>query len=140
MRNDMLMFKKKKKSQARFATCFFFAYFFKLIFQKNSTMQVFKKIGVGSAAKVYGLTLGLLGIFFGVIYALLFSFIGSFSNEEIPMAGAGLGIFMLILIPIVYGILGFIIGALGAFIYNFVAKKFGGLEIEFSEPNPFPAD
>lgn len=103
-------------------------------------MQVFKKIGVGSAAKVYGLTLGLLGIFFGVIYALLFSFIGSFSNEEIPMAGAGLGIFMLILIPIVYGILGFIIGALGAFIYNFVAKKFGGLEIEFSEPNPFPAD
>lgn len=103
-------------------------------------MQVIKKIGVGSAAKVYGLTLGLLGIFIGIIYALIFSFIGTFANEEIPMMGAGLGIFMLILIPIVYGILGFIIGALGAFIYNFVAKKFGGLEIELSESNPYPAD
>ncbi|MFN3999559.1 DUF3566 domain-containing protein [Algoriphagus sp.] len=103
-------------------------------------MQVIKKIGVGSAAKVYGLTLGLLGIFIGIIYALIFSFIGTFASEEIPMMGAGLGIFILILIPIVYGILGFIIGALGAIIYNFVAKKFGGLEIELSESNPYPAD
>lgn len=103
-------------------------------------MQVIKKIGVSSAAKIYGLTLGLMGIFIGIIYALIFSFIGSFANEEIPMMGAGLGIFMLILIPIVYGVIGFVIGALGAWVYNFVATKFGGLEIELSEPTPFPAD
>lgn len=103
-------------------------------------MQVIKRIGIGSAAKVYGLTLGLLGIVIGIIYALIFSFIGTFADQEIPMIGAGLGIFMLILIPIVYGIIGFVIGALGAWVYNFVAKTFGGLEIELSEPNHFSAD
>ncbi|WP_111670764.1 DUF3566 domain-containing protein [Algoriphagus litoralis] len=103
-------------------------------------MQVIKKIGVGSAAKVYGLTLGFLGIVIGVFYSLIFSFIASFTNEEIPMIGAGLGIFMLILIPIVYGVIGFVIGALGAWVYNFVARKFGGLEIELSEPTSLPTE
>lgn len=34
-------------------------------------MQVIKKIDVGSAAKVYGLTLGILGFVIGIIYALI---------------------------------------------------------------------
>ncbi len=99
-------------------------------------MQVVKRIGVGSAAKVYGLTLGLLGIFIGIIYALMFSFIGGLGDAP----GGGFGFALLIIIPILYGVIGFVVGALGAAIYNFVAKKFGGLEIELSEPNHLPAD
>ncbi len=99
-------------------------------------MQVVKRIGVGSAAKVYGLTLGFLGIFVGIIYALVFTTMPGFS--DVP--GGGFGIMMLIVIPILYGVAGFLIGALGAFVYNFAAKKFGGLEIELSEPNQIPAD
>lgn len=102
-------------------------------------MQVVKRIGVGSAARVYGLTLGLLGIFIGIIYALMFSFVGGL-GDGLPFPAAGLGFAMLIIIPIFYGIAGFVVGALGAFVYNFVAKKFGGLEIELSEPNHLPAD
>lgn len=94
-------------------------------------MQVVKRIGVGSAARVYGLTLGFLGIFVGIIYAVIFSFMPGFS--DVP--GGGFGIMMLIIIPILYGVAGFVIGALGAAVYNYVAKKFGGLEIELSEPS-----
>ncbi|MBN7813251.1 hypothetical protein J0A68_20020 [Algoriphagus sp. H41] len=99
-------------------------------------MQVVKRIGVGSAAKVYGLTLGFLGVFIGILYALMFSFLPTFND----MPGGGFGIAMLIITPILYGLIGFVFGALGAFIYNFVASKFGGLEIELSEPNNAPAD
>jgi hypothetical protein len=103
-------------------------------------MQVVNKIGAGSAAKVYGLTLGLMGIFVGIIYALMFTALGGL-GDEIPFPGSGgLGIAMLIVVPVFYGLAGFIIGALGAAVYNFVAKKFGGLEIELSEPNHRPVD
>ncbi|MFL0684533.1 MAG: hypothetical protein ACK4SF_10660 [Algoriphagus aquaeductus] len=101
-------------------------------------MQVIKKIDVGSAAKVYGLTLGILGIVIGLIYALIFSSISSLVGEEIPMAGAGLGVAMLIFIPILYGIIGVVFGAVGALVYNFVGNKFGGLEVEIVDLNPIP--
>ncbi len=91
-------------------------------------MQVIKKIDVGSAAKVYGLTLGILGFVIGMIFSSISSLVG----DEIPISGAGLGVAMLIFIPIVYGIIGVVFGAIGAVIYNFVAAKFGGLEIEIS--------
>ena len=77
-------------------------------------MQVIKKIDVGSAAKVYGLTLGILGFVIGLIYALIFSSISSIIGEEIPMAGAGLGLALVIFIPITYGVVGVVVGALGA--------------------------
>lgn len=99
-------------------------------------MQVIKKIDVGSAAKVYGLTLGILGFVIGLIYALIFSSISSIIGEEIPMAGAGLGLALVIFIPIAYGVVGVVVGALGAVVYNFVANKFGGLEIEISNLHP----
>ena len=102
-------------------------------------MQVVKRVGVGSAAKVYGLTLGILGIFIGIIYAAMFSMIGGLSND-LPFSGGGFGVAFLIIIPILYGVIGFIFGALGALVYNFVAGKFGGLEIELSEPNDLRAD
>jgi hypothetical protein len=103
-------------------------------------MQTVNKIGVGSATKVFGLTLGFLGFFVGIIYALMFQALGEL-GDEFPISGSGgLGIVILILVPVFYGLAGFLIGALSAAVYNFVAKKFGGLEIELSEPNHKPAD
>lgn len=101
-------------------------------------MQVIKRIGVGSAAKVYGLTMGILGVFVGILYALMFSFLGGIGGS-MPGYGA-MGISMIFIMPILYGVIGFVFGALGAFVYNFVASKIGGLEIELSEPNQQPAD
>ncbi|MEB2774965.1 DUF3566 domain-containing protein [Algoriphagus sp. D3-2-R+10] len=101
-------------------------------------MVKIEKIGVSSAAKIYGLTLGILGFVIGIFYALFFSIFSGIIGDELPVSGAGLGIGMAIVFPIIYGIMGFIIGALGAVIYNFVASKIGGLEIQLSEDDKLP--
>jgi uncharacterized membrane protein len=38
----------------------------------------------------------------------------------------GMGIFM----PIIYGVMGFVFGALGAVVYNLIARWIGGIEVE----------
>ena len=45
-------------------------------------------------------------------------------------AGVGIGMSLIfaVLAPIIYGVLGFIFGALGALIYNLVASWVGGIE------------
>ncbi len=50
-----------------------------------------------------------------------------------PGAGVGIigGLLMMIVIPIFYGVLSFIFGALYAVIYNIAAGFVGGLEMEF---------
>lgn len=97
-------------------------------------MQVIKKIGVGSAARIYGLTLAGIGVIIGIPYGLIaLDFIGA-ENTGLPF-GSGFFIFVIIGFPIFYGIIGFVIGALFAWMYNVVANKTGGLEIELSEPN-----
>lgn len=101
-------------------------------------MVKIEKIGVSSAAKIYGLTLGILGCVIGIFYAL---FLSAFSGlfDDLPISGAGgLGIIMVIVFPIMYGIMGFIFGALGAVVYNFVASKTGGLEIQLSKEDEIP--
>lgn len=100
-------------------------------------MVKIEKIGVASAAKIYGVTLGVMGFVIGVFYALMFSMLSGIlgSGYKDLGLGMGFGIGMAIFMPIIYGVIGFVIGALGAVIYNFVASKIGGLEIQLSEPN-----
>jgi hypothetical protein len=52
----------------------------------------------------------------------------------------GIGIFMIIGIPLLYGFLGFLGGLIGAALYNFVAKRIGGLEIEIEEIQVFDSE
>ncbi|GAB3386353.1 hypothetical protein [Lysobacter fragariae] len=42
----------------------------------------------------------------------------------------GMGVLAIVILPIVYGICGFIGGALQSFLFNFAARFVGGLEIE----------
>ncbi|WP_057938450.1 DUF3566 domain-containing protein [Algoriphagus resistens] len=101
-------------------------------------MVKIERIGVSSAAKIYGLTLGILGFVIGIFYALFLSAFSGLMGDEMSSFGAGMGIGMAIVFPIIYGIMGFVIGALGAVIYNFVASKIGGLEIQLSKENEIP--
>jgi hypothetical protein len=96
--------------------------------------MVIRRIGVGSAAKVFGTMYALWGAVFGVIVAL------------IAMAGAGLGaggdgdmpgwlvpffgVGAIILLPLFYGVMGAIFGALTAAIYNVIAGISGGLRLD----------
>ena len=100
-------------------------------------MVKIKKIGVSSAAKIYGMTLGVLGFVFGIFYTMLLTAFGGLLGTSTLNLGA-MGLIFPILFPIIYGVLGFVVGALGAVVYNFVASKIGGLEIQLSNEGEIP--
>ena len=98
-----------------------------------------RRFGVISVAKMYGLLLFVMGLIIGVIYGLFFIIFGAAMSAIAPGgrdAAAGgissvvIGIVMMIAIPIMYGLFGFIAGAIGALIYNAVAGIIGGVKFE----------
>jgi hypothetical protein len=98
-----------------------------------------RRFGVISVAKMYGLLLFVLGLIIGVIYGLFFIIFGAAMSAFSPggqEATAGgissvvIGIVMMIAIPVMYGLFGFITGAIGALIYNAVAGIIGGVKFE----------
>ena len=46
--------------------------------------------------------------------------------------GAVGAIFIAVLVPVVYAVMGFIGGAISALIYNLIAQKIGGIEIQLA--------
>ena len=88
-----------------------------------------KKIGVGSAAKVGGIIAAVMGLIIGIFVAL-FSMMIPGSGSELPFFS---GFAAIIVLPIIYGIIGFIAYAIIAALYNFVVKFTGGVILEFSD-------
>jgi hypothetical protein len=75
-----------------------------------------------------------MGVAFGLLAALLFMLIGSSILSQMggqaAAVGVAGGIAMLIFLPIMYGVAGFIFGAIAAALYNLIAGMIGGIEIE----------
>jgi hypothetical protein len=97
-------------------------------------MHIIKSVGVLSVAKILGLIYGCLGLIFApflLMMGLMGSALGQQQNS--PLAGAfgvGFGIGLAILAPLLYGAMGFVMGAIGALLYNLFAKWVGGFELE----------
>ena len=99
--------------------------------------MVIKRFGIFSAAKIYAVVMAGLGLLIGIPLGLLMIIFGaaimSSSGREAAAGGTmgiGLGLFYMIGLPIMYGVLGFVVGAIGAAIYNVAARTIGGLEME----------
>lgn len=96
-------------------------------------MHIVKSVGVMSVAKMMGLIYGCLGLIF-VPFFLLAGLGGMFalnSKDAFPFAGA-VGIAFTVAAPLLYGVMGFVSGVIGALIYNLVAKWVGGFEVELT--------
>ena len=92
-------------------------------------MHVVKSVGVLSVAKIMALMYACMGLLVAPFF-LLFGLIGSMAGQDgNPFAGI-VGVVLAVLMPIVYGVLGFIAGAIGALLYNLFAKLVGGFELE----------
>jgi len=97
-----------------------------------------RRFGVFSVAKIQGLLMFIFGLIIGVIYGLIFIVLGAsmmaFSPRGDAAAGGigpvAMGIIMMITIPIFYGVLGFIGGAIGALVYNALAGIIGGVKFD----------
>lgn len=113
--------------------------------------MVVKRVGVLSLAKlqaVIGVGIGLVvGIPLGLIMMIFGAAIMSMgSGSDAAGGGIGMGVvglFYMIGLPIMYGVIGFIGGAVTALIYNVASGVLGGLEMElenadagYNEPPP----
>jgi hypothetical protein len=92
-------------------------------------MHIVKSVGVLSVAKIMGLIYACMGLIFAPVF-LVVGMMGSLvGQDKNPFAGM-VGVSLVVLIPFIYGAGGFIIGAIGALLYNLFAKLVGGLELE----------
>ena len=46
---------------------------------------------------------------------------------------AGISLVFVVLLPVLYGVMGFVFGIIGAAFYNLVARWVGGFEVEIKE-------
>lgn len=84
-----------------------------------------------------------LAVLYGLFSLLIVPFflLGTFLSMHAPRPAqaphnpfdGGLGIGFAIAIPVIYAILGFIFGILGALIYNLVARITGGIEFKVTD-------
>lgn len=97
--------------------------------------MVVTRIGVWSVARMYGALLAAMGLLFGLILALVSLAGASFVNQAemsdapawiAPVFGAG----AIVVLPIFYGLMGMVVGAVTAVLYNIFAKLVGGVVLE----------
>lgn len=97
-----------------------------------------RKVGVLSAAKMYGAIALVMSLLISIPYGLiiiLYSLIGGGAlggEAGFAIGGGGIvvGILVMVGLPIMYAIIGFVGGAIGALLYNLFAGFVGGIEIE----------
>lgn len=99
--------------------------------------MVIRHIGVWSVSRLYGALCGAMGLLFGIVFALIAMAGGSMAgmrSSEAGMAGTGLGALFgvgaIILLPLFYGLLGLVMGAIAAALYNLFAGMFGGIQVD----------
>lgn len=101
------------------------------------TRSRLRQVGVLSAATTAAVIYAFLGLLLGLAFAaitLLGTILGASSGPgggDILAFGIGSAIASIIFLPIFYGLIGFIGGALASSLYNLAAKLTGGLEFKF---------
>ena len=95
--------------------------------------MVLKSVGVLSAAKIVGLMYAILGLIMGLMFAAVFAMVpmGDPGSSEMPtwlapMFGTG----AILIMPVFYGCMGFVGGAIAAVVYNGLSGMMGGLELK----------
>ena len=95
-----------------------------------------RSLDVASCAKIYGIIHFIIGILFALFFVLI-GLIGLASapgQQKFGMIGV---LFFAALAPFLYGALGFVIGAISALLYNWIASMVGGIKMEL-EALPTP--
>lgn len=84
-----------------------------------------RHVSVFQSAKVMAVLYFVISIPFVLIMAI--------PTVMMRQPGTGPGLFMLILMPFLYLVFGFLFSAFGAWIYNLVAARIGGFEFTLSD-------
>jgi hypothetical protein len=100
--------------------------------------MVIKRVGVLSVGKVMGCLNALFGLIAGAFMSLMAVAGVAMQNQQGMGPGAGPGMMpgiavgaaAIILLPILYGVIGFVGGIISAAVYNVLASIVGGIELE----------
>jgi len=96
-----------------------------------------RSVGVLSCAKIFAVVQAVIGIIVGFVF-LLFALVGAAfmpAQQRLGMAGM---IVIAVLMPVFYAVMGFVMGAIWALVYNLVAQSIGGLELQL-DAAPVPS-
>jgi hypothetical protein len=96
---------------------------------RRLSMHIIKSVGVLSVAKILGLVYACLGLIFTPLFLLMGLLGSALGQQNNPVAGI-FGIGFAVLMPVLYGAVGFVGGAIGALLYNLFAKWVGGFELQ----------
>jgi hypothetical protein len=92
--------------------------------------MVITRVGAVSCARIAGTLYAILGLIIGAIFSLAV-LAGAFGNppEEsgFPMKFGATAVFIL---PVLYGCIGFVAAFIGASLYNVLANRVGGIELD----------
>jgi len=95
--------------------------------------MVLKRLGVISVAKFAGVFYAGMGLLAGIVLAAVSSLAGmaGASMHDMPgWIGPIFGVGAIVLLPLLYGVLGFLFGAIVAGLYNVFSGLIGGIEVE----------
>ena len=92
-----------------------------------------KKLDILSVAKIYAIIGAIIGFVIGIITAIVV-----ISGGGIFMMGLGtmsglaiaIGVLSIIIMPIIYGIIGFLVGLIFSWLYNVIAERIGGIKFQ----------
>ena len=93
--------------------------------------MIIKRVGPMSCAKVTGALYGIIGFVLGCVFAV-FALVGGVASNKTDAAIFGLlfGAGAFVVLPIIYGGIGFLMTLLMAALYNVMAGWVGGVEIQ----------
>jgi len=93
------------------------------------TTRRIKRIAPLQLGKMLAILYGIMGLIFIPFFLVMSAFASQMPSPQrvgFLALGAGFALF----VPVIYAAMGFVFGALGALIYNVVAKWVGGIEVE----------
>ena len=93
--------------------------------------MVLNHIDPVSFAKLYAAMVTVIMFVFCLLYALIVIVFGSMMGEA--AVGIGLAIAIAIFLPLIYAVFTFVLSLLIAWIFNTVAERVGGVEMEFDD-------
>jgi hypothetical protein len=96
-----------------------------------------KRIAPLQAGKMLGVLYACMGLIF-LPFIGVAALVGAFAQQAQQGQGGGpaatIGIVLMVVfglfIPVMYGVMGFLAGVIGAAIYNLIAQWIGGIEVE----------
>jgi hypothetical protein len=101
--------------------------------------MVIRHVGVWSVAKIAAALYIVIGLIAGCLFASISLVSAGFaqaveSGEEMPAwLGPLFGVGAIVIFPILYGVMGLVVGALSAVVYNLAAGAVGGIEVEIQQ-------